>query len=194
MMGAFVVGNLEGLAEGTTLDFTEGEIVGRALGIAVGLYDGRLVDAIVGFRVGGEDGLSLGREEGFAVGTNVGIDDGVLTGLLPASIHCPHDEVAEYKRVPVVEPYVPVSPVMVTSEPVTAFIPPPDTHAVPPLVAFALVEIGIQLPCDPAYDVSKGRDLLGLPTPVYPELEVNRQPAEQYILAKVTFGQSMGRA
>ena len=126
---------------------------------------------------------------GEIVGRRVGAADAGL-----ASVHCPQDEVAEITRVPTCEPYVPVSPVIVTREPVTAPTPPPDTHAVPPLEATADVAIPNQLPCDPAGLVSKGRDFLGLPTPVYPELDVNRQPAEQYTLAKVTFGQSMGRA
>ena len=77
------------------------------------------------------------------------MEDGILDKLpmgLPASTHCPHDDVAEYTRVPVVEPYAPVNPVMVTREPVTAFTPPPDTHAVPPLEATADVAIPSQLP------------------------------------------------
>lgn len=66
----------------------------------------------------------------------------------------PHDDLAEETRVPVFALYVPLKPVIVTRDPVTAFTPPPDTQAVPPILATAFVEIPNQLPCDPDAVVS----------------------------------------
>ena len=117
---------------------------------------------------------------------------------MASSTHCPQDDAGAYTRVPpVVAPQVPVNPVMVTREPVTAFIPPPGTHAVPPPVPIASVESGIQLPSNPGKILSNKMVEFGLPTPVYPELDVNKQPAVQYIefgTLKHTAGQSAGRA
>ena len=58
------------------------------------------------------------------------------------SVHVPHDDVAEYTRVPVAPAYVPVNPDVVTSDPVTAPTLPPDAH-------IALVDRESQLPCKP---------------------------------------------
>ena len=77
--------------------------------------------------------------------TTTGATDGWLLGLT-TNTHWPHDAVEDATRVPVVPPYVPVNPVMVTSEPVTAPILPPDTQGYAPE---AVVASGIQLPCDP---------------------------------------------
>ena len=200
------VGSFKGIIAGLMLGILEEVVVLAVLvevGLTVGIMLEKLIGEVAGVPVDLIEGRAVGKVKGAITGLVVddntkgvalGRKEGAFDDVLPASTHCPHDEAGDATRVPVVEPYVPVSPVIVTSEPVTALTPPPDTQAVPPLVAFASVEIGIQLPCDPPYDVSNGRDLLGLPTPVYPELEVNRQPAVQYILANVTFGQSMGSA
>jgi len=138
--------------------------------------------------------MTLGREEGF-VGEMVGLADDMLG--LAASTHCPQDDAAAETRVPpVLDPQVPVRPVIVTREPVAALIPPPETHAVPPPVPSAVVANGIQLPCVPGERVELNAIAgSGLPTPVYPESEVKRHPAEQYkVMGKQTAGQSPGRA
>ena len=104
--------------------------------------DGIILEGFaVGFNV---TGVTLGRTKGI----EVGIADGILLGLTSITQY-PQDAVGELTRVPVFAPYVPFKPVIVTSEPVTAPTPPPDTHAFPPLDAIVVIANGIQLPCLP---------------------------------------------
>lgn len=68
---------------------------------------------------------------------------------------------------------------MVTREPVRAPALPPGKQATPPPEAMALVDSPNQLPVEPCALVSKLKFGSGIPTPVYPELEVKRHPAVQ---------------
>lgn len=63
---------------------------------------------------------------GVELGKFVGIIDG---GAAATSTHVPHDADNPLDtHVPTPVWYLPVKPVIVTREPVTAFTPPPDTH------------------------------------------------------------------
>jgi hypothetical protein len=137
----------DGVDAGTREETTAGAREGLTLrlGITLAFNNGDDDDPPDGVAVSGDD---EGTIEDLADGTTVGIpDDGVLLGLLPPPrAHCPHDDDPDDTRVPVVELYDPVMPVIDTSDPVTALTPPPDTHATVPA---AVVASPSQLPCDP---------------------------------------------
>jgi len=139
----------DGVDTGTREETTAGAREGLTLrlGVTLALSNGDDDDPPDGVAVSGDD---EGAIEDLVDGTTVGTpDDGVLLGLLPpTSVHCPHDAVPDDTRVPDVELYDPVMPVIVTSDPVTAltFTPPPDTQATVPC---AVVASPSQLPCDP---------------------------------------------
>jgi len=137
----------DGVDTGTREETTTGAREGPTLrlGITLALNNGDDDEPPDGVAVNEDD---EGAIEDLVDGTTVGTpDDGVLLGLLPPpSTHCPHDAVPDDTRVPVVGLYDPVMPVIVTSEPVTAFTPPPDTQATVPC---AVVASPSQLPRDP---------------------------------------------
>ena len=88
---------------------------------------------------------------------------GIGVGLFDTMVQVPHEDDEEDTRVPVVEEYVPVIPVMLTSDPVTAPTPPPDTQAGG---LSAVVASASQLPCVPDAPLSYARVEGGRPTPV----------------------------
>jgi hypothetical protein len=113
------------------------------------------------------------------------VGSGGLGGV--ASVQVPQLEELEATRVPVTLLYVPVMPLMDTSEPVTARLA--FTWASQLLAARE--PIASHEPGVPEAVLLYGSEELGFPVPVKPELEQNRQPDWQMVQL---VGQSAGLA
>ena len=192
-IGNDVVGSDDGAADGDRLP--AGEEDGSALGDDVdGALDGdvddcpptdgdALGDAVgkpLGEAVGVLDGDADGDWEGFDDSCRLGADDGDVVEI----VHVPHVDVPLDTRVPVVALYDPVRPDIVTRLPV----PTPEELAQLPLDVVARPN---QLPDAPLADVSYANVAGGLPDPVQPDDEQNKQPAVHTVH---TVGQSADAA
>ena len=128
----------DGSIVGLEMAASDGDCDGVAEGDTVGMLDGQDVGLADGDTLGAVEGLVEGLEDGTTVGT--------VEGRLVGFAHCPQEDPLDDTRVPVTELYVAVIPEIVTSDPVTALTPPPDTHGYVPC---AVVASHSQLPCDP---------------------------------------------
>ena len=166
-----MTGRLEGNREGTVDGITVGIRVDKGaveeVGAVVGNTVGNTVGNIVGDEVGDKDNAS-----------------GDADGLAVLMVHVPQVDVPLDTRVPVLALYVPVSPDIVTKLPVAI----PVELAQLPLEVVAKPN---QLPAAPLAEVSYAKVARGLPVPVQPDDELNKQPAVQTVH---TVGQSAAAA
>ena len=168
--------------DGVTDDSELGDGVEGILGNGVDVgpsTDGNVLDNAIGSALGEAVGIREGSAEGGVVGVNdscrLGADDGEVD-----IVQVPHVDVPLVTRVPVVLLYDPVRPDIVTKLPVTTpeelAQPPPDVVARPN-----------QLPDAPLAELSYDNVAGGLPDPVQPDDEQNKQPAVHIVH---TVGQS----